>query len=69
MFNASETVTVMRIFRLFKKRLKLNLHLRFFMFPVHNKIIDLLIVFFIVEFHFLLLLLLFTICQRKNLEL
>ena len=30
MFNASGTVTVMRIFRLFKKRLKLNLHLRFF---------------------------------------
>lgn len=30
LFNASGTVTVMRIFRLFKKRLKLNLHLRFF---------------------------------------
>ena len=30
MSNASGTVTVMRIFRLFKKRLKLNLHLRFF---------------------------------------
>ena len=30
MFNASGIVTVMRIFRLFKKRLKLNLHLRFF---------------------------------------
>lgn len=34
----------MRIFRLFKKRLKLNLHLRIFTFPVHNKSIDLLIV-------------------------